>query len=319
MKIISRRQFGASVAGVPLAALVASRGVSASAAVVGVTTASFRELPRETGRDNLEDIIRAVQGVRVSHVELALANIEPAPPSTAPFMGGSPAYPQRVVLTPEQITQTNAWARKELRTWRLHTEAAHFDAVRRRLADAKIAVVACAVAFDDSFTNEEIDATFQQVKALGVTTISSPMTPAIARRLVPFAARHKVSVAIHNQLDGNRAGLIDTPWLEDALRLSPAFSIKLDVGNLTASNCDAVAELRARRGRVAYVVIKDRLRNGGASQMFGEGDTPIKSVMNVLRETSPSIPALIEYDYVGLRPATDEVRASLGYVAQGAQ
>ena len=75
------------------------------------------------------------------------------------------------------------------------------------------------------------------------------MTMATAARLAPFAERHQVSVAIHNQVDGNAAGAIATPELKEALALSPAFRLKLDVGNLTASNCDAVAELRDHHGR----------------------------------------------------------------------
>ena len=57
-------------------------------------------------------------------------------------------------------------------------------------------------------------------------------------------------------MDGNPAGAIDTPALKQALALSPAFTLKLDVGNLTASNCDAVAELREYRSRVSYVLLQ---------------------------------------------------------------
>ena len=52
-----------------------------------------------------------------------------------------------------------------------------------------------------------------------------------------------------------------------------------------------------------------------ASQVFGEGDTPIRNVMKALQASAPAIPALIEYDYVGLRSVTDEVSACLKYVA----
>src|SRR5215467_16394949 len=110
MSTLSRREFVAAAAGVPLAAVAGSIRLRATDVPIGVTTASFRSLPRVEGRGNLEDIIRAVKTVRASHVELALANLEPAPPNTGPFMGGSAAYPQRVVLTPEQIMATNTRA-----------------------------------------------------------------------------------------------------------------------------------------------------------------------------------------------------------------
>jgi sugar phosphate isomerase/epimerase len=227
-------------------------------------------------------------------------------------MGGSAAYPRRIVLTPEQVAATNSVAREELRTWRLQTPAGWFEQMRGRLGSAGLKVYAGALAFNDSFTDEEIDATFRQARALGVTTVSSPLTMAMARRLAPFAKRHQVSVAIHNQPDGNPAGAIDTPALKQALALSPAFTLKFDVANVTASNRDAVVELREHRSRVSYVLLRDRLRNGGASQPFGEGDTPIRSVL-AFASLLPAIPVVIEYDYVGLRSSVDELKASVAY------
>ena len=317
MNAFSRREFGLVIAGVPLVAVMSSLRLAAEGQVaVGVSTSSFRDLPRVTGRDNVDAVIRALQAVRARHIELALANVEPAPPSTAPFMGGSPSYPVRVVLTPEQIAGTNAAYRAALQTWRTHTAIGFFEEVRSKLNAAGMTVHACALAYDDSFTDDEIDATFRQVKALGVTTVSSAMTMATAARLVPFAERHQVFVAIHNQVDGNAAGAIATPHLRNALSLSPAFKLTLDIGNLTASNCDAVDELRGYQARVSQVLVKDRLRNGGASQHFGEGDTPIAGVLDVLKASASSLPALVEYDYIGLHSSVEEVAASVDYLVK---
>jgi hypothetical protein len=318
MTPLSRREFGRVIStGVPLAAIAGSMRLAATGTVrLGVSTSSFRDLPRVPGRDNVDDVIGALQRARASLVELSLSNVEPAPPNTRPFMGGTPAYPQRIVFTPEQIAATNAAARAALRSWRLQTPPEALDQVRRKLTAAGISAHACALSYDDSFTDQEIDATFRQVKALGVTTISSPLTMATAARLRPFAERHQVSVAIHNQADGNAAGAIATPQLKEALALSSSFTLTLDIGNLTASNCDAVAELRAHQSRVSYVLVKDRLRNGGASQHFGEGDTPISGVLDVLRKSGSSIPALAEYDYVGLHTPVDEVNACLSFMTK---
>ena len=89
---------------------------------------------------------------------------------------------------------------------------------------------------------------------MGVATVGSPLTMAMARRLVPFAERHKVSVAIHSQVDGNASGAIDGGSQARA-RVVPAFTLKLDVASLTASNCDAVADARAR-SRLSSVVLR---------------------------------------------------------------
>jgi sugar phosphate isomerase/epimerase len=313
MAVISRREFGgALVAGLPLAAVMRSVGLSAADMAIGVTTSSFRDLPRVTGRDNLREVLRALEAVRASHIDLAFANLEPAPPTTAPVMGGSAAYPRRVVLTPEQVAATNTEAREELRAWRLNAPVKGFETFRGMLTSARLTVRACSLAYNDSFSDDEIDRTLLQAKALGVTTVSSPLTMAMARRLVPFAQRHQVSIAIHNQVGGNTDRAIDTPALKEALALSPAFTLKFDVANVTASNRDAVAELREHRSRVSFVVVRDRLRNGGASQPFGEGDTPIRNVL-ALAGTPPAVPVLIEYDYVGLRSSVEELKASMAY------
>lgn len=320
MSAFSRRDFGRVVAGAPLMALAGSLRVGAAGSVgLGVTTSSFRDLPRVTSRDNIDDLIRALKAIEVTHIDLSLANVEPAPPPTAPFLGGSAAYPRRVVLSPEEIARTNAAYRGELRAWRLHTAPRFFDEVRAKFAGAGITVSACSLAYDASFTDDEIDATFRQVKALGVSIVSAPLTMAAASRLVPFAERHQVSVAIHNQMDGNAERVIATPDLAAALALSPAFRLKLDAGNVTASNGDAVAVLRAHQARVSHVVVKDRLRSGGASQPFGEGDTPIAAIMGVLDTSATPIPALVEYDYVGLRSTADELAASLAYLKNALQ
>ena len=320
MGAFSRRDFGRVVAGTPLLALAGSLRIGATGSVaLGVTTSSFRDLPRVTNRDNIDDLIRALKAIEVTRIELSLANVEPAPPPTAPFLGGSAAYPRRVVLSPEEIARTNAAYRGELRAWRRHAAPGFFDGVRAKFASADITVSACALAYDDSFTDDEIDATFRQVKALGVSTVSAPLTMAAASRLVPFAARHQLSVAIHNQVDSNAERAIATPDLAAALALSPAFRLKLDVGNITASNGDAVAVLRTHQARVSHVVVKDRRRSGGASQPFGEGDTPIAAIMGVLDTSRTSIPALVEYDYVGLRSTADELAASLAYLKNALQ
>ena len=313
MAALSRREFGGVIAGVPLAAAMGSARLFASQVPVGVSTSSFRDLPRVPGRDNLDEVIRASKAVRVTHIELAFANLEPAPPNVAPVMGGSAAYPRRVVMTPEEMAATNSAFRAELRSFRRDAPTKAFEHMRGRLESARLTVHACSLGYDDSFSDDEIDGTFRQAKALGVTTISSPLTMAMARRLVPFAQRHQVSVAIHNQPDANPTGAIDTPAIKEALALSPSFTLKLDIGNLTASNRDAVAELREYRSRVSYVLLRDRLRNGGASQVFGEGDTPIRNVLAALQSSTPAIPAMIEYDYVGLRSSVDELKASLAY------
>jgi sugar phosphate isomerase/epimerase len=214
---------------------------------------------------------------------------------------------------------TNASARGDLRAWRAQTPPAYFADVRAKFEDARLTIHACNLAYDDSFTDEEIDTTLRQAAALGVTVVASPLTMSMAKRLAPFAERHHVAIAIRNQTSGTNGNAMSARHLAAALALSPAFRLKLDLGNLTASNDDAVAVIREHQTRVSHVLVTDRLRNGGASQLFGEGDTPIVAGLKALKASSPAIPVFVEYDYVGLRTPEEEVRASLDYVRRAIQ
>lgn len=315
---LSRREFGKIViAGVPLATALGAAGLNAAGQVTfGVATSSFRELPRVEGLDNLDAVLRALHAVQARHLELGFMNIEPAPPNVEPRIGGTPAYPVRIVPTPEQVAATNTVYRRQLREWRMQTGLGHFEQIGAKLAAAGLSLHACAINYEDAFTDEEIEITLRQVTALGASTVSSPMTMATAARLVPFAERHRISIAIHNQVDGNKAGAIATSNLKDALALSQRFKLRLDIGNLTASNRDAVAVFREHQSRVSHVLVKDRLRNGGVSQHFGEGDTPIPGVLSLLKTSESAIPAVVEYDYVGLHSPVEEVAASLAYLTK---
>jgi len=61
--------------------------------------------------------------------------------------------------------------------------------------------------------------------------------------------------------------------------------------------------------------IKDRKKNHGPNMPFGEGDTKIKEVLNVLKTKHYPIPANIEYEYG--KPGMDtvaEVKKCFDYI-----
>ena len=70
---------------------------------------------------------------------------------------------------------------------------------------------AYTVNYNDSYTDEEIDASFAQAKALGAETIASSMTLRMAERVAPFADRHKFYVALHGHSDVANANSLSTP------------------------------------------------------------------------------------------------------------
>jgi len=58
--------------------------------------------------------------------------------------------------------------------------------------------------------------------------------------------------------------------------------------------------------------IKDRKKNDGENMPFGQGDTPIKPVLQLLAKKKYRIPANIEYEYKG-EDTVAEVKKCLEY------
>ncbi len=314
--MISRRNFGKlALAGAPLSAAWADS--AANGVRVGLSTSSYRDLLRTPGRDNVDDIVRAVKQAGVAEIELASANTEPNGPNSGPAVPPPPsAYPDPIKTpTPAEVAAAKRAVRNALRDWRLRTPAAAHGAIREKFQAAGITLFAYRVDYDDSFTDEEIEVTFNQARALGVSRIATVTTLSTARRLVPFAEKHEIMVALHNGANAKDSDAIATPRsFRAALAMSKRFRLNLDIGNFTAANFEAVAFLQENHPAISHLQIKDRTRNSGDNERFGDGDTPIREVLAFVKEKRLPIPVFVEYAYIGLGTPQEEVRKCLAYV-----
>ena len=314
----SRRDFGKmALAGVPLSVAAGAPDENAGGIRIGAATFSFRDLVRTPGRDNIDDVIKALQFAGVKETELASANTEPAGPNSGPAVPPPPsAYPPPIrAPTPEEVAAAQRVVRNNLRQWRLSTPAKQHEAIRMKFQAAGIGLFAYRVDYDDQFTEEEIEVTFQQAKALGVDVIASLTSLRGAGRLAPWAEKYGMTVALHNSANTKDPNAISTAAsLLMALRMSKRFRINLDIGNFTASNQEAVAFIQENHAVISHVQVKDRTRNGGGNERFGDGDTPIKEVLALLKEKKFPRPAFVEYEYLGLGTPQEEVKKCMGYV-----
>ena len=304
--MLSRRDFGKiTLAGVPFALRAAGDG----AARVGASTESFHDLPRVPGRDNVNEVIAALQASGVAEIDLASVNTEaaspdaglPPPPPPGPY-GGPPAG-----FTPAELAARARALRDNLRKWRLATPAAHYQDLRKRFDSVGIAVYAISFQHDDAFTDDELEATFGHAKALGVAVIASRATPAMARRLAPFAEKHAMTVAFRNERE-------TAAQISALAAISPRFRVNLDIGNFTAANQEAVAYLQENHQKITHVTVKDRTRNNGGNEAFGAGDTPVRPVLALLKEKQYPIRVFVDYEYVGMGTPQEELRKCLSYV-----
>ncbi|HKE82970.1 MAG TPA: TIM barrel protein [Vicinamibacterales bacterium] len=293
----SRREFGLmALAGLTLPAM--ARAQTVAGVRLGVQTYSFRELPRTPGGDAVDPVIKAMQECGLGECELFAPQIEPASTSGR----GRPS--------PEEAQK----AREELRSWRLKTPLDHFQAIGKKFKSAGITVYAYNYSPNGSFTDEEIDRGFDITKALGAEIITASATLDAAKRMVPFAEKHKLVVAMHNHSQVNNPNeFATTESLAAALGLSKYFRINLDIGHFTAANYDAVAYIREHHDRITNLHLKDRKKNQGDNVPWGMGDTPITEVLQLLKREKYPIRAYVEYEHRGTAGAVEEVKTCFEY------
>jgi sugar phosphate isomerase/epimerase len=320
MSLYSRRQFGQiALAGVPISLAFSGRFASVLSADsvvngvrIGVQSYSFRAMA-------LDEAIQAMKDIGLGEVELFSGHVEPRPagmggppPSAgAPAPGAAPAgAPQ---APPAGGFRQNPAAREEQRKWRLSTPLDHFTAIRKKFDAAGIKIQSYNLSFNDSFTDEEIDRGFEMAKALGAGFITASATVSAAKRVAPFADKHKLVVAMHNHSNLKDANEFATPEsFATAMSYSKFIKVNLDIGHFVAANFDPIAYLEKNHANITNLHLKDRKKDQGANVPWGEGDTPIKQVLQLLKKNKYDIPANIEYEYKGADTVA-EVRKCLDY------
>jgi len=265
-----------------------TRGSMINGVRVGAQTYSFRELSRPSGGDMVDVLIKAMTDCGLSECELWSPQIEPA-----------------------------KVPREEVRRWRVETPLDHFGAIRKKFNAANISIRAFNYSFNDSFSDAEINRGFEMARALGAEFITASSTLSASKRVVPFAEKHKMVVAMHNHSNLKDPNEFATPEsFAAAMKLSKYFKVNLDIGHFTAANFDAVAYIREHHDGITNLHIKDRRRDQGPTLPWGEGDAPIREVLQLIKQNKWPIAAYLEYEYKGAGTPVDEVKKGYEYMRQ---
>ncbi len=124
-------------------------------------------------------------------------------------------------------------------------------------------------------------------------------------------------VALHNHANLADADEFASPTsFDQGMALTKYFKINLDIGHFTAANFDAVAFIKERHADITHLHLKDRKRNGGPNTEWGQGDTPIKEVLQLLKAKKFAIPAYVEYEYPGKAGCVEEVQKCVDFAKQ---
>ncbi len=305
----SRRDFARmALAGLPLTAAWAKVNSVVDGVHLGVQTYSFRDF---TGPDVIGEVIKAMTDIGLGECELFGPQTEP---------GAMEAM--KKVFSNFQAGQTEAERKtaaaamaaemKEIGRKRMSLPLDHFRGIANRFTGAGIEIYAYNGSFGPSA--EENNRTFEIAKALGAQIITWSGTVSIARQVASLADRHQMIVAVHGHSDVKDPNQFATPEsFAKVMGMSKYFWVNLDIGHFTAANYDPVQYIERHHDRITNIHLKDRKKNQGPNVPWGEGDTPIKPVLQLIKQRKYPIPAYIEYEYPGSESSVAEVKKCFEY------
>lgn len=304
---MSRRQFigkSTAVAGLGLAssslwaapAIIRNLGKPNSkfnGVQIGTITYSFRSLPSDA-----EQVLKYCLDANVSAIELmgntgeafAGAPHTSTEPRVSPPPSGARSEP-----TAEEIAERERKA-KDIAEWRTAVSMNKFEQLRKMYNDAGVSIYAWKpAALGEKNSDAEIDYALRSAKALGAThvTVELPSSAAQSKRLGTLAAKHKIGVGYHGHLQQTF-----TAW-DEALGQSKYNGLNCDIGHYVAAGFDPIPLIHAKRERIYSMHIKDRKSkaNGGDNVPWGDGDTPIIQVLQLMKKYKLKFPATVELEY----------------------
>jgi sugar phosphate isomerase/epimerase len=237
---------------------------------IGVITYSFRSMP-----GSIEQILGYCVDCNINYIELMGEAAEAY--AGAPKRDGSADYATK------------------LAQWRENTLMDPFVAIRKMYNDAGITIYAWKPnALNEKNTDGEIAYAFKAGKALGCShcTVELSTDPVQTQRLGDLAEKNDMMVGYHAHTQA-------TPTIWDtALSQSAHNGINLDIGHYTAGTSTSPIDfILKNHKRILSMHMKDRKFHDGPNMPWGQGDTPIKEVLQLMKKEGYKFPATIEQEY----------------------
>jgi sugar phosphate isomerase/epimerase len=243
---------------------------------------NFGPTPVLTGDQILEKCIE----LGVSGVELRAQPVEAflgVPANLVAARGRRGAPPP----DPE-VQKANA---EELRKWRVAVPMSKVKEFRKKWNDAGVLIE--IVKYDGiyNFTDDVLDYAFELAGNLGARAISCEIDVAQTKRVGQFADKHKMMVGYHGHTATGPA-----QW-EEAFSFAKYNGANLDIGHFVGGHkTSPVPFLKQHHDRITHIHVKDKTLDD-KNVPFGQGDTPIKEVLQTIRDNKWPIQATIEFEY----------------------
>jgi sugar phosphate isomerase/epimerase len=237
-----------------------------------------------------------------------------APPQPGRGGGGGRG---RGETTPEERAAQDEQTAK-VKAWRTSVSMDKFKALRQMYNDAGVTIYAWKQ-LSPNMSDEEYEYIFNVAEALGCThtTLELPTgenADATLKRVGDFAVKKKIYAAYHTHLQGSMTAF------DKAFAISKGNMANVDIGHwVAAGNIGGTPMqfLQKYHDRVSSFHVKDRTtpEHCALNLPFGQGETPIKEVLQLVKQNKWKIPASIEMEYAVPKDSTPvaEVRKCVEY------
>jgi sugar phosphate isomerase/epimerase len=185
----------------------------------------------------------------------------------------------------------------EIKKWRSSVQMSKFEEFAKMYKKAGVSIYGFKPnAFGKDNSDDDVAYGMKAAKALGANqvTLEHPSDDAQTLRLGKLAEKYGVRVGYHGHEQ-------QTPTFWDtALSQSPANGMNLDLGHFVAAgNIEPLAFVKKMNKNILSMHIKDRQNaaNGKANLPWGTGDTPLKDVLNIMKDNKYKFPATVELEY----------------------
>ncbi len=259
---------------------------------IGVISYSWRSMPA----GGAQDMLRYCLESGISSIELMgsvaeqYAGIPPSPPRS----------PRGVEMSEEEQAEQRQQAeeaRLRQREWRLSASMEKFAELRKMYNDSgvNIHIVKFAPA---GWTDEEIDYAFKAAKVMGAGGVTNEIGHEDCKRLGKFAEKHNMYAIYHNHGQPGEPGFS----FEEFLEYSPNNMLNLDVGHYFGATGKHPNEIIEKlHDRIFSIHLKDKTGRdsepANTNMPWGEGETPLADVLNLIKDNQWPIYCDIELEY----------------------
>ncbi len=186
-----------------------------------------------------------------------------------------------------------------------------FKAFRKMYNDAGVKIYAYKLEPNMTMSDGEYAYIWNVAQALGANhvTMELPTDDKLLARVAAYAEKRKLRIAFHTHGQGGSSGF------DRVLNASKYTALNLDVGHYFGVNGESPAPLVEKYAdRIASLHLKDRAApppataptgaeagrgggRGGANMPWGQGGTPLKEVLLLMKKKKYKFPGSIEYEY----------------------